>query len=57
MNSELIAVLNYMEKERGIERETLIQAVEVAMQVAARKSMNDDDLRRIINIVKNCWDN
>ena len=32
MNSELLAVLNYMEKERGIDRETLIQAVEYALQ-------------------------
>ena len=45
MNAELQTILNYMEKERGIDRETLIQAVEVAMQTAARKSMNDDELR------------
>lgn len=38
MNNELIAILNYMEKERGIERETLIQAVEFALQSALRKS-------------------
>ena len=37
MNSELAAILNYMEKERGIERETLIEAVEFAMQSAAHK--------------------
>ncbi|MCK5850344.1 MAG: transcription termination/antitermination protein NusA [Kiritimatiellae bacterium] len=45
MNTDLQNILNYMEKERGIERETLIQAVEVAMQSAARKSMNDEGLR------------
>lgn len=39
MNSELQTVLSYMEKERGINRETLIQAVEFALQSAARKSI------------------
>ncbi len=39
MNNELLAVLEYMERERGISRETLIEAVESALQGAARKSM------------------
>jgi N utilization substance protein A len=38
MNSELIAVLNYMEKERGIDRETLFQALESALLASSRKS-------------------
>ena len=46
MNSELQTILNFMEKERGIDRETLIQAVEFALQSAARKSVDSDqDLR------------
>ncbi len=50
MNNELIAILNYMEKERGIERETLIEAVEFALQSATRKdSATNDDLRVAID--------
>ena len=39
MNNELATILNYMERERGINRETLIQAVEYALQSAGRKSI------------------
>ena len=39
MNGELIAVLDYMEKERGIDREVLLQAVEGALLSASRKSV------------------
>ena len=39
MNNELIAVLNYMEKERGIEREALFVALEEALLAASRKSI------------------
>ncbi len=50
MNNELIAILNYMEKERGIDREVLIEAVEFALQSAARKSTaSDEDLRVAID--------
>ncbi len=50
MNNELIAILNYMEKERGIDREILIEAVEFALQSAARKSVaSDEDLRVAID--------
>ncbi len=46
MNNELIAILNYMERERGIDREILIEAVEYALQSAAHKSTTgDEDLR------------
>jgi len=38
--------LNYMERERGIDREVLIEAVEYALQSAAHKSTTgDEDLR------------
>ena len=42
--------MNYMEKERGIDREVLIEAVEFALQSAARKSAaSDEDLRVAID--------
>lgn len=39
MNTELQTILSYMERERGIDREVLIQAVEYALQSAARKTV------------------
>lgn len=46
MNNELVNILNYMEKERKIDRETLIQAVEYALLSASRKSVGPaKDLR------------
>lgn len=40
MNNELLAVLEYMERERGIDRETLIKAVEGALLSASKKSVS-----------------
>jgi transcription termination/antitermination protein NusA len=37
MNSELSAILSYMEKERGVDRETLIKAVEEALQTVSQR--------------------
>lgn len=46
MNSELSAVVEYMERERGVDRETIIEAIESALQNAANKSLVDaEDLR------------
>ena len=46
MNTELQTILNYMEKDRGIDREILLEAVEYALQTAARKNYGEgDDLR------------
>ncbi len=46
MNSELSAVVEYMERERGVDRETIIEAIESALQNAANKSVADaEDLR------------
>ena len=39
MNNELLAVFEYMERERKLDRETLAQLVESALQVAGRKSI------------------
>ena len=47
MNGELIAVLEYMEKERGIDREILLQAVETALLSASRKSVGPANELRI----------
>ena len=38
MSQEFIAMLDYMEKERGIKRELLLDAVQAALLAAARKS-------------------
>ncbi len=40
MNNELLAVLDYMERERGIEREILLVAVESALLSASKKSVS-----------------
>jgi transcription termination/antitermination protein NusA len=50
MNSELQSVVEYMEKERGIDRETVIQAIESALVSAAKKGMGPNrDLSVTIN--------
>ncbi len=50
MNNELLAVFEYMERERKLDRETLAQLVESALQVAGRKSIGRvRDLRVVIN--------
>ncbi len=50
MNNELLAVFEYMERERKLDRETLAELVESALQVAGRKSIGRvRDLRVAIN--------
>jgi transcription termination/antitermination protein NusA len=50
MNNELLAVFEYMERERKLDRETLAQLVESALQVAGRKSIGSvRDLRVELN--------
>ncbi len=39
MSGELLSILNYLEREKGIDREILISAVESSLLSAARKSM------------------
>lgn len=39
MNGELLSVLGYLEREKGIDRKTLISAVETSLLSAAKKSM------------------
>jgi N utilization substance protein A len=54
MNNELTAVLNYMEKERGLDREMLVQALESALVSAARKSYNPTQEIRVHIDRKTC---
>lgn len=39
MNAELIATLDYLERERGIDRDTLIDAIQGALLTAGKKSI------------------
>lgn len=41
MNKDLIAIFDYMERERGIKREIIIEAIEESLLLAARKSVQD----------------
>jgi N utilization substance protein A len=44
--AELKAVVEYMESERGVEREVIIKAIESALQsVAEKNGVEDDDMR------------
>jgi N utilization substance protein A len=54
MNGELSAVLSYLEKERGIDRETLFQTVENALLSASRKSVGPAKSLRISMDRKTC---
>lgn len=40
-NKELIAIFDYMEKERGIKREIVVEAIKESLKLAARKSIKD----------------
>lgn len=42
MSKDLVAVFNYLEKEKGIGREIVVSAIEDALLVAARKSVSAD---------------
>jgi len=39
MNKDLVAIFEYLEREKGIKRETIIGAIEESLQVAARKGL------------------
>ena len=45
--AELKAVVEYMENERGVEREVIIRAIEMALQSVAEKNGTEDDSLRI----------
>ena len=54
MNGELAAVLSFLEKERGIDRETLFLTVEAALLSASRKSVGPAKSVRIHMDRKTC---
>ncbi len=45
--AELKAVVEYMESERGVDREVIIKAIESALQSATEKAEDDDDHLRL----------
>lgn len=47
MNNELSAILNHMEKERGLDREILLKAIESAIETASRKTLGQINNLRI----------
>ncbi len=50
MNSEFIAMLDYLEREKGIKRDTLIEAISSALVAASKKSFScSRDVRIEIN--------
>jgi len=42
MNKDLVAIFEYMEREKGIKRELLISAIETALKAAAKKGMKEE---------------
>ena len=40
MNKDLVAIFEYLEKEKGIQRDIVIGAIEESLQAAARKSIS-----------------
>jgi len=54
MSSELLSVLTYLERERGLNREVLITAVEDALRSASKKTFGIDEELRIEIDRKTC---
>lgn len=50
MNEELLAVLEHIERERGIDKEILFKAIESALVSAARKIVGDKEAEVSVNI-------
>ena len=48
MNKDLLAIFEYLEREKGIKRETIINAIEESLQVAVRKSLKGVGLVAVI---------
>ena len=44
MSSEILAVLEYMEKEKGISREDMIATIESAVKTAAERGVNGSEM-------------
>ena len=51
MSHEILSVLEYMEKEKGIARDAMIEAIASAIASAAQRSINTtNDIRVEINL-------
>jgi N utilization substance protein A len=48
MNGELLSILELIERDKGIDREVLIQAVETALATAARKSVGASEEQEVL---------
>ncbi|MEG0037083.1 MAG: transcription termination factor NusA [Victivallaceae bacterium] len=42
MNKDLIAIFEYMEREKGIKRSIVVEAIETALKIAAKKTIKED---------------
>lgn len=42
MNGDILKIIEHLEREKGLERESLIQAIESALLIACRKRLNED---------------
>jgi len=47
MNKDLIAIFEYLERERGIKREIIIDAIKESLEIAAKKSVQDAENVRV----------
>ncbi len=47
MNNELLAVVSYLERDRGVSREIIVQAIESAIQQSAKHSLDVSDALRV----------
>lgn len=47
MNSELVAMLDYLERDRGLDREVLVQVIEEALEGAAKKAVGPANELRV----------
>ncbi len=54
MNEELLAVVNYMERERGLDRDLLFQTLESAILAAIRKNYGEAGEPRVVIDRKTC---
>ncbi|MBL7196473.1 MAG: transcription termination/antitermination protein NusA [Candidatus Omnitrophica bacterium] len=50
MNSELLAILDHIEREKGVDKEILLSAVETAMVSAVKKAIGAKDAQKNIKV-------
>jgi len=52
MDGELLSIIEYIERERGIEKEVLISAIEAALASAAHKILGNKDAEVTVKLDK-----